>query len=192
MDLIPPTLIVARFFAKEQRAIEALQIKQESIARELEEFIEEHSGEDGLLSDAVNDKGKVTKSGVMERMKELQHESESDEERVVLGRCLALIEIEFEAGREVNEAQSALDEKVFARYAKLTQAEIKTLVVEDKWVASLRVAIEGEVQRLTQRLAGRVKELEERYAVTLPKLHSEVGRFSARVEGHLIKMGLVW
>ena len=37
-------------------------------------------------------------------------------------------------------------------------------MVEDKWLAGLRAAIDGEVQRLTQQLAGRVKELEERYA----------------------------
>ena len=32
----------------------------------------------------------------------------------------------------------------------------------------LRAAIDGEVQRVTQQLAGRVKELEERYAQPLP------------------------
>jgi type I restriction enzyme M protein len=81
---------------------------------------------------------------------------------------------------------------VLTRYGKLTEDEIKTLVVEDKWLASLRAAIDGEVQRLTQRLAGRVKELEERYAQPLPALEREVEVFSARVEGHLEKMGLAW
>jgi type I restriction enzyme M protein len=81
---------------------------------------------------------------------------------------------------------------VLARYGKLTEAEIKTLVVEDKWLASLRAAIDGEVQRVTQQLAGRVKELEERYAQPLPALEREVEAFSAKVEAHLKKMGLVW
>ena len=66
--------------------------------------------------------------------------------------------------KAVKEAQARLDEQVLARYGVLTEAEIKTLAVEDKWFASIRGAIEGEVQRLTQQLAGRVKELEERYA----------------------------
>ena len=75
-----------------------------------------------------------------------------------------MIEAEAKAAKAVKEAQARLDEQVLARYAALTEAEIKTLVVEDKWFTSIRGAIEGEVQRLTQQLAGRVKELEERYA----------------------------
>ena len=64
----------ARYFADEQAAVEALQAKQEAAARELEEFVEEHTGEEGLLEDAVNDKGKVTKErGVTERLKVIRH-----------------------------------------------------------------------------------------------------------------------
>ena len=91
MDLVPPALIVARYFATEQAAIETLQAKQETAARELEEFVEEHTGEEGLLEDAVNDKGKVTKSRVKNRLKFIQDELESDEERGALTDCLALI-----------------------------------------------------------------------------------------------------
>ena len=190
MDLIPPELIVARYFADEQAAVEALQAKQEAAARELEEFVEEHTGEEGLLEDAVNDKGKVTKSGVTERLKVIRYEPESDEERAVLKQCRTLIEGEATAAKAVKEAQARLDEQVLARYGALTEAEIKTLAVEDKWFASIRGAIEGEVQRLTQQLAGRVKELEERYARPLPELEREVEAFGAKVEGHLKRMGL--
>ena len=80
---------------------------------------------------------------------------------------------------------------MLAKYPKLTETEIKTLVVEDKWFASIQAAIEGEVQRLAQQLAGRVKELEERYAQTLPELKREAAELSKKVEGHLKKMRLV-
>ena len=189
MDLIPPELIVARYFADKQAAVEALQAKQEAAARELEEFVEEHTG-DGLLEDAVNDKGKVTKASVTERLKAIRYELESDEERDALKHCRTLIEADAEAGKAVKEAQARLDEQVLARYGVLTEVEIKTLAVEDKWFASIRGAIEGEVQRLTQQLAGRVKELEERYARPLPELEREVEVFGARVEGHLKRMGI--
>ncbi len=192
MDLIPPALVIARYFAEEQAAIDELQAKQEAAARELEEFIEEHSGEEGLLEDAANDKGKVTKGGVTGRLKAIQDEAESDEERAALTRCLELFEAEAEASKAVRDALAALEEKVLAKYPKLTEAEIKSLVVDDKWFASIQTAIEGEVQRLTQQLAGRVKELEERYAVPLPELAHGVDEFSAKVEGHLKQMGLVW
>lgn len=142
------------------------------------------------LSDATNDKGNITKASVKDRLKTIQSELESDEERSALQSCLTLIEAESNADKAVKDAQAELDKKVLGHYAALTEAEIKTLVTEDKWFASIRAALESEVQRLTQQLAGRVKELEERYASPLPALEREVNEFSAKVEGRLKKMGL--
>ena len=192
MDLVPPALVVARYFAKEQAAIDALQAAHDTATRELEEFVEEHSGDEGLLADAQNDKGKVTKAGVKDRLKAIEGEAESDDERVALTRCIALIDAETDAARAVKDVQSALDAKVLARYAKLTEADIKTLIVDDKWFATLRAAIDDEVERLTQRRTSRVKELEERYARPLPVLGRDVDAINAKVEAHLNKMGLVW
>ena len=193
MDLVPPALIVARYCGTEQTIVDSLRVKQETVSRELKEFVEEHTGEDGLLEYVVNDKGKVTKTGVTGQLKAIQDDGEpdSDEERDALTRCLALIEAESKAGKAITEAQAALDQRVLSSYATLTEAEIKTLVVEDNWFASIQTAIEGEVQRLTQQLTGRVKELEERYAQPLPLLEREVEAFSQKVEGHLNKMGSV-
>ncbi len=199
MDLIPPALIVARYFGEEQAAIESLQAGQEAAARELEEFIEEHTAEEGLLEDAVNEKGKVTKASVKDRIKQVRKdqvlsaaEDDSAAEIEALERCLELIEAEASAAKAVRDAEATLDGKVLTRYSQLTEAEIKTLVVEDKWFASIRSGIEGEVQRLTQQLTGRVKELEERYTHPLPELELEVEVFGSRVEEHLRNMGLVW
>lgn len=190
MDLIPPTLVVARCFSAERIAIEAQQATRETAARELEEFIEEHSAEEGLLADALNDKGKVTKAGVTQRSKAISNEPESEEESSVLAKCLTLLEAGTKADKAVKEAQAALDEQVLARYVELTETRIKTLVVEDKWFVSIDSAIKGEVQRITQQLAGRVRELEERYASPLPELEREVEEFSAKVEEHLKRMGV--
>ena len=190
MDLVPPPLVVELCFSAEDTAIEALQSTREITTRELEEFIEEHSAEEGLLEGAVNDKGKVTKASVTQRIKAIRNEPESDEESEVLTECLALIEAEAKAVKAVKEAQAALDEQVLARYATLTEAEIKSLVVGDKWFASIHTAIEGEVQRITQQLAGRVIELEERYTSPWPELEREVEAYREKVKGHLKKMGL--
>ena len=80
---------------------------------------------------------------------------------------------------------------MFDRYATLTDAEIRTLAVDDKWLAGIRDAIDGEVRRVTQSFAARLKELEERYARPLPELEREVAAFGAKVEGHLRRMGFV-
>ena len=190
MDLIPPALIVARYFAAEQNAIEKLRAKQTAAESELEAFVEEHTGEEGLLVDAVNDKGNVTASSVKERLKASQRGPDGKEEWEVLTSCVLLIDAVSKVSKAVKKEQEALDQQVLARYETLTEAEIKGLVVEDKWASTIQAAIAGEVQRVTQELTGRVKELEERYAHRLPDLECEVKGFSAKVEAHLRKMGI--
>ena len=192
MDLVPPALIVARYCAKEQAEVDALEATREAAERELEEFVEENSGEDGLLEDAKNDKGSVTKTGVSKRLEELENQPETEDEKAALTHCLELMEAEAKAANVVKEAETALDAKVLAHYAELSESEIKTLVVGDKWLTAIRVAIDGEVQRLTQVLANRVKELEERYAETLRQLEDDVDELSGKVEAHLKRMALVF
>ena len=192
MDLVPPALIVGRYFAQDQAEIEMLQAEQETATRELEEFVEEHAGEEGPLEEVINDKGKVTKGCMKERLKVVKDDPESDEEHKALERCLELMEAESSGAKAIKDAQVKLDAKVVTRYAKLTEGEIKALVIEDKWFASLSGAIDGEVQRLTQKLNGRVEELDERYAQPLPALAREAEEWSARVERQLKKMGLAW
>lgn len=190
MDLVPPPLLVARYFAGAQAAVEALEAAHESAARALEDLVEEHTGEDGLLEDAVTDKGKATKAGVKDRLRAILGDRDSDDERAVLARCLALIDAEAAAAKAAKDARSALDARVLARYASLTEAEIKALVIDDKWFASLRAAIDAEVQRLTQRLAARVNDLDARYARPLPDLEADVAALSAKVAEHLRRMGV--
>ena len=187
-DLIPPALIVARYFARQQQAIEQQQAELDSITQELEAFIEEHSGEDGLLEDAKTEAGKVTKASITARLKEA---TEKDEIKI-LKQCKKLIEAEAEAKQAIKAAQQALDEQVFAKYPKLTKDDIKTLVIDDKWCATIESAIKAEIERVTQQLANRVKSLEERYAEPLPQITGEVVTLSSKVDAHLKKMGLVW
>ncbi len=197
MDLLPPSLIVARYFADEQAEIDTLQTAQETAAQALDEYIEEHTDDEGLLVDAVNDSGNVTKTTVNARRKELApnlmtHNDAQDDERHALEHCLSLINAKAKADKKVKEAQLTLDEQVLARYATLTETEIKQLVIDDKWFATIQSDITSEVRRLTQSLTERVKELEERYAQPLLDLAREVEAFNAKVDGHLKKIGLEW
>ena len=110
----------------------------------------------------------------------------------MLEKYLALLEEESAAERKVKELQKELDQKVFAKYPKLTEDEIKTLVVADKWMARLSAAVQGELDRVSQTLTGRIRQLAERYATPLPRLTEEVATLTTRVEEHLKKMGAVW
>ena len=93
---------------------------------------------------------------------------------------------------KVKAAQDALTAKVVAKYGKLTEGEIKALVVEDKWMAAVEFAVHGELDRVSQTLTGRVRELAERYATPLPQLSADIEALAARVDEHLKKMGATW
>lgn len=192
IDLIPSCLIVARYFAADQAHVEQLEAERDAISRRMEELDEEHGGEDGLLADAKNDKGKITKATVAARLKEIRHDADAGDELEQLNAYAALIEQEAAANKKVKDAQKALDARVSAKYGKLSVAEIKTLVVEDKWLAALSASVQGELDRVSQALTGRIKELADRYATPLPMLIDEVDTLSARVDEHLKKMGYAW
>ncbi len=187
-ELIPPTLIVNRYFSQQQAEVNKFQNDLDICSQELTAYIEEHAVEDGLLEEALNDKGKVIKGSVLARLK-----LASDREEVkALKKTKALFETEATYKKTIKDAQEALDQQVYERYAKLTEAEIKTLIVDDKWQATLQANISVEIERVTQKLANRVKTLEERYAEPMPSLTQSVHDLSTKVEQHLKKMGLQW
>jgi type I restriction enzyme M protein len=191
-DLIPPALIVARYFAEEQKAIESLETQAEAKAREMEELEEEHGGEDGLLEEAKTDDGKLTKASVKARLSRVNLDADASDEREVLSKYLDLMDKKAALMSQASEAQKALDVKVAEKYKHLSEADVKTLVVHDKWLTTLTAAIESELNRVSQTLTGRIKTLAERYAAPLPELTRKVEELSAKVDGHLQKMGFVW
>jgi type I restriction enzyme M protein len=191
-ELLPPALIVHRWFAADQAAIDQLETEVAALQQQLEEMAEEHSGEDGLLADALNDKGKLTKVSATARLREIKGDADAAEEIKVLKAYLALVEQESAASAKHSAAQDALTEKVAARYPKLTEDEIKSLVVDDKWLGTLADAVKDELDHVSQTLTGRIRQLAERYATPLPQLTDEVAALAAKVDGHLGKMGAVW
>ena len=110
----------------------------------------------------------------------------------MLNQYLALIDQEAEASKQVREAQKALDAKVAAKYKALSEDEVKTLVVDDKWLATLAADVQTELDRVSQALTGRIKELAERYAAPLPQLTEDVETLIAKVDAHLGRMGFAW
>ncbi len=99
-DLIPPQLIINRYFAAEQQTIEKLEAARESIARQMEELDEEHGGEEGLLAEAKNEKGKITKASINIRLKDILTDSDAADERTLLHKYLDLLEQETDSPQE--------------------------------------------------------------------------------------------
>lgn len=180
-DLVPKPLIVARYFAKEQVAITALEAELESLTAQMTELEEEHGGEDGFFSEL----DKVNKANVTARLREIKSDKEARDE-------VKLANDEASRKKAHKEAGAHLDTKALAKYPTLTEAEVKTLVVEDKWLAALAAAIHGEMDRISQTLTQRVKELAERYETPLPQAVSKVAELEQAVNRHLERMGFSW
>jgi type I restriction enzyme M protein len=125
-------------------------------------------------------------------LKEIGLEPLFGDERFVLEAYAGLLGEQSRIKAKRKAAQEDLDQKVDAKYPRLTEAEIKTLVVEDKWMAWLSSTVQNELDRVSQTLSGRIRELAQRYATPLPQLTSEVEIMAARVAEHLTKMGAVW
>ena len=191
-DLIPTPLIIDRYFAAEREAIEKLEAERDAITRQMEEMDEEHGGEDGLLAEAKTDKGKLTKVSVKARLKEIKHDKEAADERKVLEDYLALIEKESAASKKVKDAQKALDAKVAAQYAKLSEDEIKTLVVDDKWLATLPPTCRPNWTACRRRSPGASSNWPNATPRRCPGSPRKWQTLSARVDEHLKKMGAVW
>jgi len=187
-DLIPPKLLIAKYFHAEQKAIDELQVKLDIASSKLAEFIEENTGEDGLLEDAKTDKGSITKTSVTNRLKIA---IDTDEIKI-LKECKTLIENEAKAKKELKTASDKLNLEVFKKYPTLSIEDIKIIVIKDKWLNHIVAQIEEEINRVTTNLANRIKILDERYKKPLKTIESDVKDLSSKVENHLKAMGLQW
>jgi hypothetical protein len=173
-DLVPKQLVIKKYFAIEEKVIAQLETDRDTISRQMEELEEEHGGEEGLLEEVKTDKGKISKVNLQKRMKEIKNDADAAQELKVLEDYLKLLEKEADANRKIKDAQTALDKKVMARYRTFTEDEVKTLVVDDKWMSAISQDVKSELERISQRLTQRIKELAERYETPMPELNKKV------------------
>lgn len=185
-DLVPKQLVVARFFPSEQEAIASLEMQLETIKAQLAELEEEQSGEDGCLG-ALD---KINKTEVSARLRKIKDDPEAQDEITILQEWIKLNETESALKKQIKDASDALDKLAYEKYATLTEEEVKTLVVDDKWLTAISEGIKKELDRVSQSLTGRMRQLAERYATPLPQLVAEVQELSAKVAEHLRKMGM--
>jgi type I restriction enzyme M protein len=187
-DLIPKELIVARYFADEQAEIDEMTAELEEVQAALTELEEEHGGDEGAFAEL----DKVNKGSVTARLKELNDEGGEPEEIKVLNEWLKRNKRETALKKQIKEAEAALDKAARQKYPTLSEAEIKALIVDDKWLARLEADIQGEMDRISQALSEPIRTLAERYEFPMPELANQVANLEAKVKGHLDKMGFAW
>jgi type I restriction enzyme M protein len=187
-DLIPKELVMNRFLLSEKHELKRLETDKENISAELIELEEEHSGDGGFFSEL----DKVNKVNIQARIRELKGETDVVEELEVLKKYLVLLEKYSAITKQIKDAETTLDTKLYKIYPTLTGEEIKSLVVNDKWINTIETTIKGEIDAISNSLARRIKELAERYESPLPNIEIEVSNFESKVSTHLMKMGFLW
>jgi type I restriction enzyme M protein len=212
-DLVPAQLVIDRYFSKEKNQLEQLEADKETVAAQLTELEEEHSGEEGFFADM----DKVNKPNVQKRLKEVKevkpkvkklvvqefsmvaepeapygNKQDALTEQQLLELYLSLSEKQTQLNAQIKAYTEELDKKTLAKYPTLTEDEVTQLVVDDKWMTNIKKAIQTEMERISQRLTRRIKELAERYDTPLPQHNKDITTLEEKVNAHLIKMGFEW
>ena len=191
MDLIPPALIVRRYFADPQAEVDQLNAAADAATAAVTEHAEEHGVDEGALAEATNDKGTYTKQLVTAVVKEAKA-SDDDETLRCAQEALVLVNTEAAAKKAAKDAQAALDHEALKKCGELTEDDVKTLVLDDKWKAAVIVRVASEAESLTLGLVARIEELGQRYAETVASLSGELAELDAKVARNLAEMGVEW
>lgn len=198
---------------------EAIALQFTELEENLPDGIEE---DEWILNEVKNEKGKITKTLVDNKTRELKRKilnipmdtpskeitkniknnfekiqrnkenNELFEQLDILEKYNNLVAKDSEITAKLKTAIDELDNAALERYKTLTEDEIKQLVVDDKWMANIEQRVKTEMERISQRLTRRIKELAERYETTLPNQTNEVAELEAKVMAHLQKMGFAW
>ncbi|GAA7257161.1 type I restriction-modification system subunit M [Helicobacter pylori] len=181
-DLIPKHLIKQRFFEKETKELEELENALNEKEANFEEFIEEHSNEEGLF-----DGLKINESVLK---KELKNATDL-EDKQILKTALELLEAKNKALKMKNKAYEELELKAFRQYKNLEINEIKDLIIQDKWLNSLKNALENKIQKRINAFISALNEIIQTYSNGLLELDKEVKESESKVLEHLKDLGIV-
>ncbi len=161
-DLVPASILIARYFVAESHDIVELGNQLATIEQQLDEMLLENGDEQGLLAEVIEvdgDKQKITATAMNARLKEIANDPLYADERATIDRYKDLLKQQSGLKTKHKAAQKDLDEKIDNKYPRLTMSEVKSLVVDDKWMASLSAALQNEINRVSETLTGRIRQL---------------------------------
>ena len=191
-DLVPVSLVLAEYFQKETSEISDLQSQVEQKQQAIDELVEQNTDVFTFNDDddTEGDKPLTVKAvDVKKAVKNAKTNGTSDEELAILQQWLDL-SVEKEAlNKTLKQKRTELTSAVVDKYASLTEDEIKMLVVERKWLASIIGGCETLMQNVTHQIASDVTALAERYEVTLGATESQVKDLEQEVLQSLKEMG---
>ena len=183
--LIPKTLVSNRYFPNRVEAVKAAVEAAEAASAQFDQFIETETerGEDSDIMEADGDDWKVMSDKVLKTQLKT---SESVRQYFALKKAKA----DTAAHERVEEKE--LDAATEAKFAELSEAEIQTLLFDDKWFATLQVSIMGLFDSALRKFATGLADLALRYGETLSELESKVAKSQNDVHAVLREMGFDW
>jgi len=187
-DLIPKELLVATYFSAEKAVLENKQSELETLQASITELEEEHSSEEGAFSELE----KINKAEVNKRLKDIKGKADFKEETKALNEWITLDTQQSELRANIKKLEEALDKLAYEKYPQLKEGEVKSILIDRKWLPVIETTVKTEMNRISQQLTGRVKELIERYNTKLPQIDEEIKSLEDKVKAHLTKMGFVW
>lgn len=202
--VIPRAILDRVYFADEVAALKKAEADAEAKSSEFDEYVEEQTQEDvgdgksGCLVDYLNkgedgevsdDKAKIDTKKLTAAYKKLKKEKPQDEETLALAKHFELEAAKKESAKAAKEAAKKLEELERAKYPTLTDEELKALIVDEKWLGSVRSGIDSLYEAVSNRLAERIAVLASRYEATLGELDREGAELESAVAAHLKEMG---
>lgn len=192
--ILPKLLVKQEFYADDLAKTQELASKAETADNDLEQFVQECAdlGEDDPLAD-IKDEDKVFPDTECKKiLKNLQKDAGRKADATAVKRYLDLREVLSVAKKAAAEAEKALDNKTLERYSKLTDEEIRLLMIERKWLPSIRKGMENLCDSQLQTLASSLLALNARYSETLSYLEHQSQEAKERVHAVLREMGFNW
>ena len=189
-DLVPVSIVLAEYFTAETNEIEELSSSIESLQQELSDLVESNTDVFRFNDDDEDDKPVNVKiADVKKAIKNAKTDATSKEDLEILKLWESTYTKKEGYVSQWKQKRTELTEAVVAKYAALTEDEIKTLVVERKWLASVVGGCEALMQNVTHQIASDVTTLAERYEVTLGATESKVNDLEQEVLRSLKEMG---
>lgn len=124
--------------------------------------------------------------------KEIQSDAERKDDVAVLKQWLKLEEGIAKLKKQLKDTRTALDLQTLAKYKDFPVEEVRDILINDKWLPALRGGLYAELARAVNGMEDRLLVLADRYATPLAELSHEVEELSAKVAGHLKRLGLSW
>ena len=189
-DLVPVSIVLAEYFTAETNEISELSSSIESLQQELSDLVESNTEVFRFNDDDEEDKPVNVKiADVKKAIKNAKTDGTTKEDLEILKLWESTYTKKEGYVSQWKQKRTALTEAIVAKYANLTEDEIKTLVVERKWLASVVGGCEALMQNVTHQIASDVTTLVERYEVTLGTTESKVNDLEQEVLRSLKEMG---